>query len=90
MWLSYINVVSFELGVSTLIHRKVIVSMIQKILIGDYDIGMCIKRAEDMLCPTELAPSFPLVAQSYVSKQSKQQHIQEQTPFDTSGYNEMV
>ena len=28
-----------ELGVSTMIHRKVIVSMIQKVLIGDYDMG---------------------------------------------------
>ena len=65
-----------ELGISTMIHRKVIVSMIQKVLIGDYDIGMgrgmrfVSHRAEDMLAAVELAPSFPLTSQSQSLLQS--------------------
>ena len=47
-----------------MIHRKVIVSMIQKVLIGDYDMGrgrgLQRHRAEDMLVASELASSFPL------------------------------
>ncbi|MFO0004405.1 MAG: hypothetical protein ACK559_25085, partial [bacterium] len=56
------------LGVSALIHRKVIVSMVQRVLIGNYDMGRTKGpsrlKAEDMLVPTELAMSFPLKSNS--------------------------